>query len=61
MEQDETLEEGAVREVSEETGLNIEEKNLVPLCCWQEFYIPKRIQYLMMVYFTVCSFLLANR
>ena len=48
----ETLEQSAVREISEEIGLNVNVTDLVPLCCWQEFYIPKDLQYLIVVFFS---------
>lgn len=52
VDKNENLKQAAVREAYEEIGLNIKEENLSPLCCWQEFYLPKQLQYMIMVFST---------
>eukprot|EP00924_Labyrinthula_sp_SR-Ha-C_P001218 maker-scaffold_7-snap-gene-17.33-mRNA-1 protein AED:0.02 eAED:0.02 QI:80/1/1/1/0.5/0.4/5/112/500 len=51
VESGESLETGAAREVREETGLDLTEEQLIPLCCWQEFNVAKKVQYLIVVFY----------
>eukprot|EP00514_Thraustochytrium_sp_LLF1b_P000888 CAMPEP_0184520118 /NCGR_PEP_ID=MMETSP0198_2-20121128/6994_1 /TAXON_ID=1112570 /ORGANISM="Thraustochytrium sp., Strain LLF1b" /LENGTH=452 /DNA_ID=CAMNT_0026910689 /DNA_START=151 /DNA_END=1505 /DNA_ORIENTATION=- len=46
----ETLEEGAIREFREETGLDVKLETLKMVCCWQEMLLSKNLHFLMLVY-----------